>query len=210
MLWNQVLPALGPSTPLKDLNWSAGGRQAVVALKESVANRGAAYQSEKVLMVLRGVFSYAIDRAWMETPNPALKTATIDSGHKSKQNPALKWEQVPQLFEDLDSKSGELVLQLALKVLAMTFLRVGSLVPARWEELDYESFSTTSRPGENWSTAWKQTKMIHLFQGAATEHPRNPAGTLQSSWPSSRMWFGRCAFYRPQSTCGRAQRPNGG
>ena len=139
MLWNQVLPALGPSTPLKDLNWSAGGRQAVVALKESVANRGAAYQSEKVLMVLRGVFSYAIDRAWMETPNPALKTATIDSGHKSKQNPALKWEQVPQFFEDLDSKSGELVLQLALKVLAMTFLRVGSLVPARWEELDYES-----------------------------------------------------------------------
>ena len=79
MLWNQVLPALGPSTPLKDLNWSTGGRQAVVALKEGIANRGAACQSEKVLMVLRGVFSYAIDRAWMETPNPALKTATMPS-----------------------------------------------------------------------------------------------------------------------------------
>ena len=105
MLWNQVLPALGPSTPLKDLNWSTGGRQAVVALKDGIANRGAAYQSEKVLMVLRGVFSYAIDRAWMEMPNPALKTSTIDSGHKSKQNPALNWEQVPQFFDDLDNKS---------------------------------------------------------------------------------------------------------
>ena len=139
MLWNQVLPALGPSTPLKDLNWSTGGRQAVVALKDGIANRGAAYQSEKVLMVLRGVFSYAIDRAWMEMPNPALKTSTIDSGHKSKQNPALNWEQVPQFFDDLDNKSGELVLQLALKVLVMTFLRVGSLVPARWDELDYDN-----------------------------------------------------------------------
>ena len=28
MLWNQVLPVLGPSTPLKDLNWSVGGRPA--------------------------------------------------------------------------------------------------------------------------------------------------------------------------------------
>ena len=49
-----------------------------------------------------------------------------------------------------------------------------------------------------------------LIPGGCYRAPPQPAGTLQSSWPSSRMWFGRCAFYKPQSTCGKAQRPNGG
>lgn len=51
------------------LEWSNGGRQQVLSLKESIESRGSLYQSDKCLMVMRGMFDFAIDRGWMQPPN---------------------------------------------------------------------------------------------------------------------------------------------
>ena len=80
-LTNQVLPGLGPDTPLTDFAWNTiqrdgrSGRQIVVEWKKSLEKR-APVQADKALMVLRQVFGYAIDMGWMETPNPALGSST--------------------------------------------------------------------------------------------------------------------------------------
>ena len=71
MLYNQVLPVLGPDTPVNRLEWSNGGRQQVLSLKEFIESRGSLYQSDKCLMVMRGMFDYAIG-GWMQPPNPAM------------------------------------------------------------------------------------------------------------------------------------------
>ena len=136
MLYNQVLPVLGPDTPVNRLEWSNGGRQQVLSLKESIESRGSLYQSDKCLMVMRGMFDYAIDRGWMQPPNPAMGSKQAKSKHKPK--PSLEWGQVPKFFEDLERNEpgASLVTLLAVKVLVMTFLRGGSLTPARWEEFD--------------------------------------------------------------------------
>ena len=138
MLYNQVLPVLGPDTPVNRLEWSNGGRQQVLSLKESIEERGSLYQSDKCLMVMRGMFDYAIDRGWMQPPNPAMGSKQAKSKHKSKPNPSLEWEQLPKFFEDLERNEpgASVVTLLAVKVLVMTFLRGGSLTPARWEEFD--------------------------------------------------------------------------
>ena len=138
MLYNQVLPVLGPDTPVNRLEWSNGGRQQVLSLKESIESRGSLYQSDKCLMVMRGMFDYAIDRGWMQPPNPAMGSKQAKSKHKSTPNPSLEWGQLPKFFEDLERNEpgAAVVTLLAVKVLVMTFLRGGSLTPARWEEFD--------------------------------------------------------------------------
>ena len=61
-------------------------------------------------------------------------------GTNPRPHPTLRWEQLPQFFQELEQNdaNGSLVTLCAVKVLFMTFLRVGSLVPMRWEELDYQ------------------------------------------------------------------------
>ena len=140
MLFNQVLPVLGHESPVNRFEWSNGGRQKVLDLKRNIQARGSLYQSDKCLMVMRSMFGYAIDMGWMAEPNPAIGSKYAKSGHVAQHNPTLSWEQVPQLLEDLESKSklGSFVVQSAVKMTLLTFLRVGSLAPTKWDELDYK------------------------------------------------------------------------
>ena len=50
-LFNQVLPELGPDTPIERLSWSNGGLDAVLRLKRGIERR-APSQSDKVLTVM--------------------------------------------------------------------------------------------------------------------------------------------------------------
>ena len=142
-LTNQVLPGLGPDTPLTDFAWNAvqkdgrSGRQIVVEWKKSLEKR-APVQADKALMVLRQVFGYAIDMGWMETPNPALGSKHAKSNHEVKHHPTIAWDQLPEFFDRLqrNDPNGSFVVVCAVKVLFLTFLRVGSLAGLRWEELD--------------------------------------------------------------------------
>merc|ERR1712185_698648 len=100
-------------------------------------------------MVMRGMFDYAIDRGWMQPPNPAMESKQAKSKHKAKSNPSLNWNQLPKFFEDLERNDpgASLVVVLSVKVLALTFSRVGSLVPTKWEEIDLKKDLWTI-PGE--------------------------------------------------------------
>ena len=133
-----MLPVLGPDTPLTRLEWSNGGRQQVLSLKESFESRGSLYQYDKCLMVMRGMFDYAIDRSWMQPSNLVMGSKQAKSKHNPTPNPSLEWGPLPKFFEDPErNELGASVLTLlAVKVLVMTFLRCGSLTPARWEEFD--------------------------------------------------------------------------
>ena len=146
MLWNQVFPALGATTPVEHFSWdhkhSGGknGRQVVLDLKADIERR-APVHADKVLMVLRQVFDHAIDQGWMpRDQNPALGSKGNKSKHKSTPHPTLRWDQLPEFFQALEQNQahGSLITICAVKVLFMTFLRVGSMVPMRWSELDLE------------------------------------------------------------------------
>ena len=146
MLWNQVLPVLGGSTPVEHFSWDykhpggKNGRQVVLDLKVDIERR-APVHAEKVLMVLRQVFDHAIDQGWMSRDqNPALGTKGTKSKHKPTPHPTLRWEQLPEFFQALEQNqaNGSHITICAVKVLFMTFLRVGSMTPMRWSELDYD------------------------------------------------------------------------
>jgi integrase len=147
MLFHQVLPVLGADTPVKSLSWETinsdgmNGRQIVLDLKQSIVDRGSLYQSDKCLLVMRLMFAYAIEQGWMDrNQNPALGSRGVRSKHKTKPHPTLPWEQLPEFFERLERNEPKAtpVTICAVKMAFMTFLRVGSLVPMRWSELDEE------------------------------------------------------------------------
>ena len=58
-----------------------------------------------------------------------------------KNNPCLSWKEVPQFLNELNENkaNGSEVVLAAIKLDIMTFVRVGSLVPMKWNELDYEN-----------------------------------------------------------------------
>ena len=120
--------------------WSNGGRQKVLDLKRNIQARGSLYQSDKCLMVMRSMFEHAIDNAWMQPPNPALGSKGAKSSHVVKHNPTLEWHEVPQLLEDLESKSklGSFIVQSAVEMTLLTFLRVVSLALTKWDVFDFK------------------------------------------------------------------------
>ena len=102
MIWNQVLPVLGANIPVNRFEWSNGGRQKVLDLKKGIEARGSLNQSDKVLMVIRGVFAHAIDCGWMEPPNPAIGSRQSKSAHKPTKTPTLSWDQMPAFLADIE------------------------------------------------------------------------------------------------------------
>ncbi len=139
-LFNQVIPSLGGNTPLAMFAWNKGGRDKVLKLKEQIEIRGSGSQADRVFMVMRQVFEYAIDRNWLEAPNPAMSSRFTKSKHIPQNNPCLSWDELPPLLNDLNTNRGKgtPVVVGAIKFVIFTFVRVGSLVPMRWDELDYK------------------------------------------------------------------------
>ena len=111
-----------------------------MAYVDAVTKR-APVQGEKVLMVLRQVFNHAIDKGWLErNQNPALNPMSKKPKATATPHATLPWDALPQFFSDLEDNqaNASLVLLGAVKVVCMTFLRVGSLAPMSWDEWDQE------------------------------------------------------------------------
>ena len=146
LLWGEALPRLGGSLPVSHFGWDhkqqggRTGREVVMAYVDAVSKR-APVQGEKVLMVMRQVFNHAIDKGWLErNQNPALNPLAKRRKAPATPHATLPWDELPSFFQDLERNeaNASLVLLASVKVVFMTFLRVGSLAPMRWQEWDEE------------------------------------------------------------------------
>ncbi len=68
-IFNQVIPYFGGNTPIAQFAWDKGGREKVLKLKERLEDRGVPVQADRVFMVMRQVFDYAIDRNCVAVTN---------------------------------------------------------------------------------------------------------------------------------------------
>ena len=135
---NQILPVLGANTPIDAFDWENDGRTKLLDLKKGIENRGSKSQADKVFMLCRMIFDFAIDRRWMKDQNPARTSTNNRSKNKKEKNPSLDWEELPMFFnafEENEPNANEIV-RSATKLLFLTSLRVGSLVGMRFDEVD--------------------------------------------------------------------------
>lgn len=160
-LRNQIMPIFG------DRLITSITRSECLDFKKSIEARGALNQSDKVFLLLRQVFSYAIDREWMPNSNPARKSIHASSGHVTKHHPSLAWNDFPAFLEDLSTNKGkgETVTLAGAKVLLLTFMRVGAVIPGMWEEIDWKQKMWTI-PAERMKgrNMTRQEHMIPLSQ----------------------------------------------
>lgn len=110
----------------------------ILDIVKTVEARGVRETAKRVLQRSRAVFQYGIMTGRCAR-NPA---ADIDAETVLKKSPGVqhmarvKAAEIPQLMRDIDEYQGDLVTRLALRFMALTFVRTKEMIRAEWSEFD--------------------------------------------------------------------------
>lgn len=128
-LERHVFPEIGDK-PIDQIK-----RVKLVEVVKAVDALGITETAHRVAGRIGMVFAYAQDCGIIEA-NPATGLTRVLSPRKVKQHmPCIHPREAKQLMQDIDNY-GEEVTRLGLKLLALTFARVGELRGMRWDEID--------------------------------------------------------------------------
>jgi integrase len=133
-LTRDVFPAIGHLRPEQ-----IEAPKIVAAIKK-IEERGAREVASRSLGNVGQVFRYAIAHG-LATRNPA---ADIRPGDFLKAVPVANYarieaQELPMLLRKIETYQGSPVTRLAMKLLALTFVRTSELIGARWEEFDLKA-----------------------------------------------------------------------
>jgi integrase len=111
----------------------------VVAMVRAVEARGARDVAKRALETTGQIFRYAVAHGHT-TRNPAAEIKPRDVLKATvKENYArVDAKDLPALLKQIEVYPGTHVTRLALKLMALTFVRTGELIGAHWSEIDFE------------------------------------------------------------------------
>lgn len=127
-----VFPKIGPR-PIAEID-----SPQMLSIVREVEARGVHETAKRILQRSRAVFQYGIMTGRCSR-NPA---ADIDAQTVLKKGPGVqhmarvKATEIPQLMRDIDAYQGDLVTRLALRLMALTFVRTTEMIRAEWSEFD--------------------------------------------------------------------------
>jgi len=127
-----VFPKIG-SRPIAEID-----SPQMLSIVREVEARGVRETAKRILQRSRAVFQYGIMTGRCSR-NPA---ADIDAQTVLKKGPGVqhmarvKATEIPQLMRDIDAYQGDLVTRLALRLMALTFVRTTEMIRAEWSEFD--------------------------------------------------------------------------
>lgn len=133
-LEQNVFPVLG-ARPIDEIQ-----APELVAMAKAVAARGALDIAKRCLQMCSQVFRYAIAHG-QATRNPATDIRPSDIlPSRSKVNYArIDTRELPNLLRKIEAYQGTPTTRLAMKLMALTFVRTGELIGARWGEFDMDA-----------------------------------------------------------------------
>ena len=132
-LEGNLFPELG-ATQISEVN----APMLLVAVRKIEA-RGAYDLAHRVLGVASQVFRYGVATGLCERdPAPDLRGALTP--HKSRNQAAVSPDELPELLRKINgyTEIGDRLTALALRLLALTFVRTGELIGATWNEFDLD------------------------------------------------------------------------
>lgn len=126
-----VFPALG-SKPAGKIT-----APQLLAMAKLIDERGASDIAKRALQTCGQIFRYAVAHGLIER-NPAADFRPSDAlKPRKKQNYArLEARELPELLRKIEAYQGNSFTRLAMKLMALTFVRTGELIGARWSEID--------------------------------------------------------------------------
>ena len=113
---------------------------ALVALLKLIEQRGAFDIAKRALETIGQVFRYAIAHGYCKR-NPAadFKPADVLKSAPKTNYSRIDAKDLPGLLRAIEVYQGTPVTRLAIKLMAMTFVRTSELIGARWSEFDLEA-----------------------------------------------------------------------
>ncbi len=141
-----VLPKLG-TRPIREIE-----APELVAIVKEVEKRGAADIAKRALQTVGQIFRYAIAHGYAQR-NPAgdFKPADVLRPTRKINYARVDAKEVGALLRAIEGYRGGPVTRLAMKLMALTFVRTGELIGAKWEEFDMEA--------ERWNIPGERMKM---------------------------------------------------
>jgi integrase len=112
----------------------------LVAMVKAIAARGALDIAKRALQTTGQVFRYAIAHGKAKR-NPAadIKPGDILPPRKKANYARLDTRELPDLLRHIEGYQGAPVTRLAIKLMALTFVRTSELIEARWAEFDLDA-----------------------------------------------------------------------
>jgi integrase len=110
----------------------------MLEIVRAIEARGVRETAKRVLQRSRAVFQYGIMTGRCSR-NPAADIdpeTVLKKGTGVKHMARVKPVEIPQLMRDIATYSGDRVTQLALKFMALTFVRTTEMINAEWTEID--------------------------------------------------------------------------
>lgn len=112
----------------------------IVRMVKAIEQRGAVDIAKRALQTTSQVFRYAIAHG-LATDNPAVKFRPSDVlPATSKTNYArIEQRELPALMRKIRAYRGTPTTRLAIELMALTFVRTGELIGARWAEFNFDA-----------------------------------------------------------------------
>jgi integrase len=129
-----VFPIIG-SRPISEIQ-----APELVNMMKAIQRRGALDISKRCYQMTGQVFRYAVAHGIAER-NPAgdIKPSDILPSRRQTNYARVEAKDLPALLRAIEAYQGTPVTRLAIKLLALTFVRTSELIGARWEELDLQA-----------------------------------------------------------------------
>jgi integrase len=120
----------------------------LVELAKDIEKRGATELAKRSLQVCSMIFRYAIANGKARR-NPAIDVRPSDilKARKVENYARVGVGELPSLMRKIEAYQGTPITRLAIKLMALTFVRTGELIGARWAEFDLEA-ARWDIPGE--------------------------------------------------------------
>lgn len=129
-----ILPVLG-SVPANDLT-AAQVRDCVKAIE----TRGALDIAKRQLQKCSQIMRYAVAHDLAErNPVADIQPSDILPARKKRNYSRIDAKELPQLLRDMDAYVGSEHTRLALQLMALTFVRTGELIAAKWDEFNFDA-----------------------------------------------------------------------
>lgn len=111
----------------------------LVAMVKEIAERGALDIAKRALQTSGQIFRYSIAHG-LAKRNPAteIKPADVLASRAKVNYARLDAKELPELMRNIEAYQGATVTRLAMKLMALTFVRTSELIGARWDEFDFE------------------------------------------------------------------------
>ncbi|MDO9278296.1 MAG: tyrosine-type recombinase/integrase [Polaromonas sp.] len=131
-----VFPAIG-ARPIADI-----AAPELVRMVKAIEARGALDIAKRCLQMTGQIFRYAIAHGiGGATRNPAtdIKPTDVLTPRKKENYARIDARELPDLLRKIEGYQGTPITRLAIKLMALTFVRTGELIGARWDEFDLEA-----------------------------------------------------------------------